>query len=60
MLRKMVSGAPGDPFTASASTWGELMRAVLEQGVVEVVPGDRSPGQLRKMLALQIAREGGR
>lgn len=49
-----MSGAPDDSFTASAIAWGEL----LEQGVVEVVLRDRSPGQMRKVLALQIAREG--
>ncbi|KAG5939801.1 hypothetical protein E4U60_000733 [Claviceps pazoutovae] len=61
-------GAPDDTFTASASTWGEL-RAVLQNEKVSKVKGlcmvevvmereDAPPGQLRKVLELQIAREG--
>ncbi|KZZ90842.1 pyruvate decarboxylase [Moelleriella libera RCEF 2490] len=60
-------GAPRDTFTASARTWGEL-GAVLDSGkltsgrglaMLEVVMEreDAPPGQLQKVLQVQIAKE---
>ncbi|KAG5986765.1 hypothetical protein E4U43_005365 [Claviceps pusilla] len=61
-------GAPKDTFTASASTWAEL-KAILDNenvhdtkglSMIEVVMEreDAPPGQLQKVLDLQIEREG--
>lgn len=61
-------GAPKDTFTASAKTWAEL-RTILENdranntrglSMIEVVMEreDAPPGQLQKVLDMQIEREG--